>query len=144
MEAKEKCASGFEAVQQAFEAIFDDPQERGAGYRCWLRRHYLWLDDRRVDSTGRRLRSLYLYPRANLRAQRPGSAAEHVAPLAFTNPSVGPRQTRAFGHVELGVPISFADPEGDVSFGFVTTTMGSHVLMDPRVQELAPLVYAAL
>ena len=31
MEAKGKCASGFEAVQQAFEAIFDDPQERGAG-----------------------------------------------------------------------------------------------------------------
>ena len=31
MEAKGKCASGFEAVQEAFEAIFDDPQERGAG-----------------------------------------------------------------------------------------------------------------
>ena len=31
MEAKGRCASGFEAVQQAFESIFDDPQERGAG-----------------------------------------------------------------------------------------------------------------
>ena len=31
MEAKGKCASGFEAVKRAFEAIFDDPQERGAG-----------------------------------------------------------------------------------------------------------------
>lgn len=51
---------------------------------------------------------------------------------------------KAFGHVGLGGPISFADPEREVSFGFVTTTMGSHVLMDPRVQKLAPLVYAAL
>lgn len=29
MDAKGKCVSGFEAVQRAFEEIFDDPQERG-------------------------------------------------------------------------------------------------------------------
>ncbi len=28
---KGKCVSGFEAVQRAFEEIFDDPQERGGG-----------------------------------------------------------------------------------------------------------------
>lgn len=50
----------------------------------------------------------------------------------------------AFGHVGLGGPVSFADPEREVTFGFVTNTMGSHVLMDPRVQKLATLAYAAL
>ena len=49
-----------------------------------------------------------------------------------------------FGHVGLGGPVSFADPERDVSFGFVTTTIGSHVLLDPRVRKLATLAYAAL
>jgi len=44
----------------------------------------------------------------------------------------------------LGGPVSFADPERDVSFGFVTTTIGSHVLLDPRVRKLATLAYAAL
>ena len=31
MEAKGLCAPEFEAVKSAFEAIFNDPQERGAG-----------------------------------------------------------------------------------------------------------------
>ena len=31
MEALGKCSIGFEAVQQAFESLFDDPQERGGG-----------------------------------------------------------------------------------------------------------------
>mgnify|MGYP006913090141 FL=1 len=31
MEAQGTCAKGFEAVLHAFEAMFDDPQERGAG-----------------------------------------------------------------------------------------------------------------
>jgi len=52
--------------------------------------------------------------------------------------------SRVFGHVGLAGPVGFADPERDVSFGFVTTTMGSHVLMDPRAKKLATLVYAAL
>lgn len=50
----------------------------------------------------------------------------------------------AFGHVGLGGPVSFADPDSDVTFGFVTNTMGSHVLMDPRARKLATLAYAAL
>lgn len=50
----------------------------------------------------------------------------------------------AFGHVGLGGPVSFADPDTDVTFGFVTNTMGSHVLMDPRARKLATLAYAAL
>lgn len=51
---------------------------------------------------------------------------------------------QAFGHVGLGGPVAFADPERDVTFGFVTTTMGSHVLMDPRAKELATRAYTAL
>ena len=31
MKAQGMCAKQFEAVQQAFEDMFDDPQERGAG-----------------------------------------------------------------------------------------------------------------
>ncbi|MEG0859076.1 MAG: serine hydrolase domain-containing protein [Pseudomonas sp.] len=52
--------------------------------------------------------------------------------------------SNAFGHVGLGGPVAFADPERDVSFAFVSTTMGSHVLMDPRAKKLATLAYAAL
>lgn len=50
----------------------------------------------------------------------------------------------AFGHVGLGGPVSFADVDRDVTFAFVTNTMGSHVLSDPRVQKLATAVNAAL
>nr|BFD43137.1 serine hydrolase domain-containing protein [Pseudomonas sp. FFPRI_1] len=49
-----------------------------------------------------------------------------------------------FGHIGLGGPISFADPDRDVSFGFVTTTSGRHMMIDPRARELAELAYAAL
>ena len=49
-----------------------------------------------------------------------------------------------FGHIGLGGPISFADPEKQVSFGFVTTTSGSHSMIDPRPRRLSSLVYAAL
>jgi CubicO group peptidase (beta-lactamase class C family) len=49
-----------------------------------------------------------------------------------------------FGHIGLGGPISFADPEREVSFGFVTTTSGRHTMIDPRPQQLAALAYAAL
>ena len=42
-----------------------------------------------------------------------------------------------------GGPVSFAAPHCDVNFDFVTTTMGSHVLMDPRAKILAELVYGA-
>ena len=49
-----------------------------------------------------------------------------------------------FGHIGLGGPISFADPEKQVSFGFVTTTSGSHSMIDPRPRRLSSLVYAAI
>ncbi|NBF09952.1 serine hydrolase domain-containing protein [Pseudomonas sp. Fl4BN1] len=49
-----------------------------------------------------------------------------------------------FGHIGLGGPISFADPDCGVSFGFVTSTSGRHSMIDPRPQELAALAYAAL
>lgn len=49
-----------------------------------------------------------------------------------------------FGHIGLGGPISFADPERRVSFGFVTTTSGGHSMIDPRPGRLSALVYAAL
>lgn len=51
---------------------------------------------------------------------------------------------QAFGHVGLGGPVAFADPDREMSFGFVTTTMGSHVLMDPRARTLAALAFAAV
>lgn len=51
---------------------------------------------------------------------------------------------KAFGHVGLGGPVAFADPERNLSFAFVTTTMGGHVLMDPRPRALAERCYAAL
>lgn len=42
----------------------------------------------------------------------------------------------AFGHPGAGGSTGFADPERDVSFGFVTNTLGPYVLMDPRAQTL--------
>lgn len=69
-----------------------------------------------------------------------GCMLEQAADRAASS-CMGPN---TFGHVGLGGPVSFADPERNVSFGFVTTTMGSHVLMDPRAQKLATLTYAAL
>lgn len=69
-----------------------------------------------------------------------GCMKEQPADPAASN-CMGPN---TFGHVGLGGPVSFADPERDVTFGFVTTTMGSHVLKDPRARELATRVYAAL
>lgn len=83
---------------------------------------------------------------------------EHVAALAFTNPDRVPRRTCAprwwayrqagdSGHSTahgLGGPISFADPEREVSLGFVTTTSGRHTMIDPRPQRLAALAYLAL
>ena len=49
-----------------------------------------------------------------------------------------------FGHIGLGGPIAFADPEREISFSFVTTTSGGHTMIDPRAQHLAALAYAAI
>jgi CubicO group peptidase (beta-lactamase class C family) len=45
--------------------------------------------------------------------------------------------SQAFGHPGAGGSTGFADPERDVSFGFVTNSLGPYVLMDPRAQKLA-------
>jgi CubicO group peptidase (beta-lactamase class C family) len=44
---------------------------------------------------------------------------------------------QAFGHPGAGGSTGFADPERDVSFAFVTNSLGPYVLMDPRAQKLA-------
>lgn len=43
----------------------------------------------------------------------------------------------AFGHPGAGGSIGFADPQRELTFGFVTNTLGPYVLMDPRAQKLA-------
>lgn len=47
---------------------------------------------------------------------------------------------QAFGHPGAGGTTAFADPERQVSFSFVTNSLGPYVLMDPRAQKLAALV----
>ncbi len=44
---------------------------------------------------------------------------------------------KAFGHPGAGGSVGFADPEREIAFGFVTTSLGPYVLMDPRAQRLA-------
>jgi CubicO group peptidase (beta-lactamase class C family) len=51
---------------------------------------------------------------------------------------------RAFGHPGAGGCVGFADPERELTFGFVTNTLGPHVLMDPRAQSLARSVMQCL
>ncbi|OLU15394.1 EstA family serine hydrolase [Pseudomonas sp. PA1(2017)] len=46
----------------------------------------------------------------------------------------------AFGHPGAGGTTGFADPQRDVSFGFVTNNLGPFVLMDPRAQKLAVIL----
>ncbi|BAP43773.1 carboxylesterase [Pseudomonas sp. StFLB209] len=51
---------------------------------------------------------------------------------------------RAFGHPGAGGSVGFADPDYDVAFGFVTSTLGPYVLMDPRAQKLAGILRESL
>ena len=51
---------------------------------------------------------------------------------------------KAFGHPGAGGSIGFADPEREVTFGFVTNTLGPYVLMDPRAQKLVKVLAACL
>ena len=44
---------------------------------------------------------------------------------------------QAFGHPGAGGSTGFADPERELSFAFVTNSLGPYVLMDPRAQNLA-------
>ncbi|MFT0211060.1 serine hydrolase domain-containing protein [Pseudomonas sp. F1_0610] len=50
----------------------------------------------------------------------------------------------AFGHPGAGGTTAFADPQLNLSFSFVTNSLGPYVLMDPRAQRLARLVKAVL
>ena len=49
-----------------------------------------------------------------------------------------------FGHPGAGGSVGCADPQRELSFGFVTNTLGPYVLMDPRAQRLARVVAACL
>ena len=51
---------------------------------------------------------------------------------------------RSFGHPGAGGCLGFADPDRELSFGFVTNTLGPYVLMDPRAQRLARVVAECL
>ncbi len=51
---------------------------------------------------------------------------------------------RAFGHPGAGGSIGFADPDRDLSFGFVCNSLGPYVLMDPRAQRLARITAECL
>lgn len=51
---------------------------------------------------------------------------------------------QSYGHPGAGGSIGFVDPEREVSFGFVTNTLGPYVLMDPRAQGLAKAVAECL
>lgn len=57
-------------------------------------------------------------------------------PLASLGP--GPR---SFGHTGLGGTLTFADPDRQVGFGYVTNRLGNYVLVDPRPQELLQTFY---
>ena len=61
--------------------------------------------------------------------------------LANATFGLGPR---AFGHPGAGGSVGFADPERDVTFGFVTNTLGPYILMDPRAQKLARVLGTCL
>jgi CubicO group peptidase (beta-lactamase class C family) len=63
--------------------------------------------------------------------------------LSGLDASYGPNR-RAFGHVGMGGSFGLADPEADVSVGYVVNRMGYSVADDPRKRALVDAVYAAL
>ncbi len=56
------------------------------------------------------------------------------AGLEHASFGLGPR---TFGHPGAGGSLGCADPERQLAFGFVTNSLGPHVLMDPRARLLA-------
>ncbi|MGA5200430.1 serine hydrolase domain-containing protein [Streptomyces variegatus] len=63
--------------------------------------------------------------------------------LSGPNASYGPNP-RAFGHDGTGGSFGLADPEADVSMGYVVNRMGYRIADDPRKKALIDAVYAAL
>ncbi|MFD0901000.1 serine hydrolase [Actinomadura sediminis] len=63
--------------------------------------------------------------------------------LSGPNASYGPNP-RAFGHDGFGGSSGLADPEADLSLGYVMNRMGPHIADDPRKMALIDAVYASL
>lgn len=54
------------------------------------------------------------------------------------------RGERAFGHAGAGGCLGFADPDYDISFGFVSNQMAQSLLIDSRAERLINALYQAL
>ncbi|HET6857849.1 MAG TPA: serine hydrolase domain-containing protein [Streptomyces sp.] len=63
--------------------------------------------------------------------------------LSGANGSYGPNP-RAFGHDGYGGSCGLADPEADISMGYVMNRMGPHIADDPRKMALVEAVYSAV
>jgi CubicO group peptidase (beta-lactamase class C family) len=63
--------------------------------------------------------------------------------LSGGNASYGPNP-RALGHDGFGGSCGLADPEADLSLGYVMNRMGPHVADDPRKMALIEAVYSSL
>lgn len=63
--------------------------------------------------------------------------------LSGPNGSYGPNP-RAFGHDGFGGSCGLADPEAQVSMGYVMNRMGPHIADDPRKMALVDALYSAL
>ncbi|MFC8513316.1 serine hydrolase domain-containing protein [Streptomyces sp. NPDC057257] len=63
--------------------------------------------------------------------------------LSGENGSYGPNP-KAFGHDGFGGSCGLADPEADVSLGYVMNRMGPHIANDPRKMALIEALYGAL
>ncbi|MGW7202305.1 serine hydrolase domain-containing protein [Streptomyces sp. NPDC054837] len=63
--------------------------------------------------------------------------------LSGANASYGPNP-RAFGHDGFGGSCGLADPEAEVSLGYVMNRMGPHIADDPRKMALIDALYEAL
>jgi CubicO group peptidase (beta-lactamase class C family) len=63
--------------------------------------------------------------------------------LSGKNASYGPNP-RAVGHDGFGGSCGLADPEAELSLGYVMNRMGPHIADDPRKMALVEAVYASL